>query len=84
VDIVGHLRQPMRDIAAATCADTLIARLISIYGVPTQLTSYQGAHFILAVWAVFCQQLGIQLQLTTTFHTPLPRRMGWSCSTTAG
>jgi transposase InsO family protein len=65
----------MQNIAAATCADTLIARWISRYGVPTQLTSDQGAHFILAVWAVLCQQLGIQLQLTTTFHPPLPRRI---------
>ncbi len=68
---------PMQDMAAVTCADTLIARWISRYGVPTQLTSDQGAHFILAVWAVLCLQLGIQLQLTTAFHTHLPRRMGW-------
>ncbi len=58
----------MRDIAAATCADTLIARWISRYGVPTQLTSDQSTQFTSAIWATLCQQLGIQHLPTTAFH----------------
>ncbi len=59
---------PMRDIAAATCADTLIAGWISRYGVLAQLTSDQGKQFTSAIWDALCQQLGIQHQPTTAFH----------------
>jgi transposase InsO family protein len=59
---------PMRDIAAATCADTLIAGWISRYGVPAQLTSDLGPQFTLAIWDALCEQLGIQHQPTTAFH----------------
>jgi hypothetical protein len=59
---------PMRDIAAATCTDTLIAGWISRYGVPAQLTSDRGTQFTLAIWDALCEQLGIQHQPTTDFH----------------
>jgi hypothetical protein len=59
---------PMRDIAAATCADTLVAGWISRYGVPAQLTSDRGTQFTSAIWDALCQQLGIQHQPTTAFH----------------
>jgi transposase InsO family protein len=58
----------MRDIAPATCADTLIAGWISRYVVQTQLTSDQGTQFTLAIWTTLCQQLGIQHLPTTAFH----------------
>ncbi len=59
---------PMRDIAAAICADTLIAGWISRYGVKAQLTSNRGTQFTSAIWDALCQQLGIQHQPTTAFH----------------
>jgi hypothetical protein len=59
---------PMRDIVAATCADTLIAGWISRYEVPAQLTSDRGTQFTSAIWASLCKQLGIQHQPTTAFH----------------
>jgi transposase InsO family protein len=58
----------MRDIAAATCADTLIAGWISRYGVPAQLTSDRGTQFTSAIWDALCEQLGIQHQPTTAFR----------------
>jgi transposase InsO family protein len=58
----------MRDIAAATCADTLFAGWISRYGVPVQLTSDRGTQFTSAIWDALCQQLGIQHQPSTAFH----------------
>jgi transposase InsO family protein len=58
----------MRDIATATCADTLIAGWISRYGVQTQLTSDRGTQFTLAIWIALCQQLGIEHLPTTAFH----------------
>ena len=58
----------MKDIAAAICADTLIAGWISRYGVPGQLTSVRGTQFTSAVWAVLCKQLGIDHITTTAFH----------------
>ncbi len=59
---------PMRDIAAATCTDTLIAGWISRYGVSAQLTSDRGTQFTSAIWDALCQQLGTQHQPTTAFH----------------
>jgi transposase InsO family protein len=59
---------PMRDIAAASCADALIVGWISRYGVPVQLTSDRGTQFTSAIWDALCQQLGIQHQQTTAFH----------------
>ena len=59
---------PMRDIAAVTCADTLVAGWISRCGVRVQLTSDRGTQFTSAIWDVLCQQLGIQYQPTTAFH----------------
>ncbi len=56
----------MRDAAAATCADTLIAGWISRYGVPAQLTSDRGTQF--TIWDALCEQLGIQHQPTTAFN----------------
>jgi hypothetical protein len=58
----------MRDIAATSCADALIAGWISRYGVPAQLTSDRGTQFTSAIWDALCQQLGIQHQPTTAFH----------------
>ncbi len=59
---------PMRDIAAASCAEALIAGWISRYRVPAQLTSDRGTQFTSAIWEALCQQLGIQHQPTTAFH----------------
>jgi transposase InsO family protein len=58
----------MRDIADATCADTLIAGWNSRYGVPTQLTPDRSTQFTSAIGATLCQQLGIQHLPTTAFH----------------
>jgi transposase InsO family protein len=58
----------MRDIAAASWADPLIAGWISRYGVLVQLTSDRGTQFTSAIWDALCQQLGIQHQPTTAFH----------------
>ncbi len=58
----------MRDIAAATCTDTLIAGWISRYRVRAQLTSDRGTQFTLAIWDALCEHLGIQHQPTTAFH----------------
>ena len=58
----------MKDIAATTCADALIAGWISRYGVHAQLTSDRGTQFTSAVWAVLCKQLGINHIKTTAFH----------------
>jgi transposase InsO family protein len=58
----------MPDIAATSCADTLIAGWIFRYGVPAQLTSDRGTQFTSAIWDALCKQLGIQHQPTTAFH----------------
>jgi transposase InsO family protein len=55
-------------IAAASCADALIAGWISRYGVPAQLTSDRGTQFTSAIWDAMCQRLGIQHQPTPAFH----------------
>jgi len=58
----------MKDVAAATRGDTLMAGWILRYGVPAQPTSDRGTQFTLAVWAVLCKQLGINHITTTAFH----------------
>jgi hypothetical protein len=59
---------PVRDMAAATCADTLIAAWVARFGVPAVITSDRGTQFTSQVWTILCRKLGIQHTTTTAYH----------------
>jgi transposase InsO family protein len=59
---------PVQDMAAATCADTLIAAWVARFGVPAVITSDRGTQFTSQVWTILCRQLGIQHTTTTAYH----------------
>ena len=42
---------PVRDMAAATCADTLIAAWVARFGVPAVITSDRGTQFTSQLWS---------------------------------
>ena len=58
----------MVSTSAQACADAVIGGWIARFGVPTLITSDRGPQFTGAVWAVLCQKLGIQHNLTTAYH----------------
>jgi transposase InsO family protein len=64
---------PVRDMAAATCVDTLIAAWVARFGVPAVITSDRVPHFISQVWTILCRKLGIQHTTMTAYH---PQRNG--------
>ncbi len=58
----------MRDMAAATCADTLIAAWVARFSVPAVITSDRGTQFTSQVWSILCRKLGITHTTTTAYH----------------
>ncbi len=58
----------MRDMAAATCADTLITAWVARFGVPAVITSDRGTQFTSQVWSILCRKLGIIHTTTTAYH----------------
>ncbi len=59
---------PVRDTAAATCADTLIDAWVARFGVPAVIASDRGTQFTSQVWAILCRKLGIQHTTTTAYQ----------------
>jgi transposase InsO family protein len=60
---------PVRDMAAATCADTLITAWVVRFGVPAVITSDRGTQFTSQVWSILCRKLGIIHTMTTAYHS---------------
>jgi transposase InsO family protein len=59
---------PVRDMAAATCADTLITAWVARFSVPAVITSDRGTQFTSQVWSILCRKLGITHTTTTAYH----------------
>jgi Integrase core domain len=59
---------PIADIKATTCAAVLIREWVARYGVPDAITSDRGKQFVSEVWSSTCQQMGIEVKLTTAYH----------------
>jgi hypothetical protein len=59
---------PVRDMAAATCADTLITAWVARFGVPAVITSDRGTQFTSQVWSILCRKLVIIHTTTTAYH----------------
>jgi hypothetical protein len=59
---------PLKDIEAATVADLFIQRWVSVFGVPTHVTTDRGTQFSSAKWASMCSKLGICHIFTTAYH----------------
>ncbi len=59
---------PVKDLEAATAADTLVAGWIARFGVPADITSDRGTQFCSQVWRAMCEKLGITHHTTTAYH----------------
>jgi transposase InsO family protein len=59
---------PVKDLEAATAADTLVAGWIARFGVPADITSDRGTQFCSQVWRALCERLGITHHTTTAYH----------------
>jgi transposase InsO family protein len=59
---------PLRDMAATTVADGLVAGWVARFGVPEEITSDRGTQFSSAIWTYLCQRLGIRHSPTTAYH----------------
>ncbi len=60
---------PVKNMEAATIADTSDAGWVSRFGVPAVITSHHGTQFMSAVWEALCKRLHIQHITTTAFHS---------------
>jgi hypothetical protein len=49
-------------MAAATCADTLIAAWVARFRVSGVITSDRGAQFTSHVWSILCRKLASSIQ----------------------
>ncbi len=58
----------VRNMAAATCANTLITTWVARFGVPAVITSDRGTQFTSQVWSILCRKLGIIHTTTTAYH----------------
>ncbi|GFS77432.1 retrovirus-related Pol polyprotein from transposon 412 [Trichonephila clavipes] len=65
---------PIPDQEAPTVAEAVVQHWISRYGVPLQLHSDQGRHFVSAVLKGVCELLGIDKTKTTPLHPHVPQR----------
>ena len=59
---------PMVDIRAETVADAFFSGWIARYGTPATITTDRGAQFESKLWDSLCNQFGIILNRTTSYH----------------
>ena len=59
---------PLTDQSAQACATALVGTWISRFGIPTDVTSDQGACFTSATWTNLAKVLGYSLHYTTSYH----------------
>ena len=53
---------------ASACAQALVHHWVSLFGVPSTITSDRGPQFTSAVWAAMASILNLRLSPTTAFH----------------
>ena len=59
---------PLASITAEKCAEAIVDRWISRFGIPAVVTTDRGRQFTSALWASLCATLGIEHITTTSFH----------------
>jgi transposase InsO family protein len=64
---------PLKDMAAVSCTDALIAGWISRFGSPSVIILDRGTQFTSSIWDALCSNLGVTHNTTTAYH---PRSNG--------
>ena len=59
---------PLKSTTVEECARVILRSWIPLFGVPSVITSDQGAQFTSSVWSALCRFLGIVHSPTTSFH----------------
>ena len=59
---------PMVDISAQTVIDTFVSNWISVFGVPSTITTDRGSQFSSALFAQLTRTWGITTNMTTPYH----------------
>ena len=63
---------PMKYETAASCASGLLHSWIARFGLPEHIISDSGSAFILGLWHLLANLLGVQLHYTTAYHPQSP------------
>src|SRR5882672_8486908 len=72
--VVGHITKmalfipTFRDIDAEDLAHIFLSQVFAKHGMPTNIVSDQGKHFISHFWRSLCQLLSIKANLLTAYH----------------
>ena len=59
---------PIKDMKAPTVAKAYVTQWVSRMGVPVDITSDRGVHFVSRLWQAMSEYLGTQLHPTTAYH----------------
>ena len=59
---------PIPDQSATACTTAFVSQWIARFGVPTDVTTDQGAAFTSALWTGLAKDLGYQVHHTTSYH----------------
>jgi transposase InsO family protein len=59
---------PLKDIEAATIADSFVREWLPRFGVPAKVTTDRGTQFTASTWSSLCVKLGIEHIMTTAYH----------------
>ena len=59
---------PLKETSTATCIRAFLDTWVSRFGVPTLLTTDQGAQFTSSLWQETCEQFGIEHRRTSPYH----------------
>jgi len=58
----------LKETTTEAVLDAFVATWVARFGVPAIITTDRGAQFTSGTWASWCEQYGIQHNLTTAFH----------------
>jgi hypothetical protein len=65
---VAHFLPVKETITASQLADLYISRIVSLHGVPLEISSDRGSLFTSRFWASFQEAMGTHLSFCTAFH----------------
>src|SRR3954469_12941302 len=65
---VSHFLPVRESITASQLADLYVSRVVSLYGVPSEINSDRGSLFTSRFWESFQNSMGIHLTFSTAYH----------------
>jgi len=65
---VAHFLPVKETITASQLADLYVSRIVSLHGIPLEISSDRGSLFTSRFWESFQQAMGTRLSFSTAFH----------------